>query len=156
MYLPGIRVRQVEFAPPCVVVTVALCRRRLRCPLISFETSSGYDTRPVERGWRHLDLGTWKLELRFGLRGLTYPVHGVRTEAVEFARPGARETRDLDDLIGYLATAMEKTASCRLLRVDWDTVGRCMTRVMGERLDVNRLDALFEIGVLSRARMPRP
>ncbi len=42
---------------------------------------------------------------------------------------------------------MDKTAICRLLRVDWDTVGRCITRVMGERLDVNRLDDLFEIGV---------
>jgi transposase len=122
-----------------VVVTVALRRRRLRCPLCSFEISSAYDTWPFKSRWRHLDLGTWKLELRAGLRRLTCPEHGVRTEAVEFARPGGRQPRDLDDLIGYLATAMDKTAICRLLRVDWDTVGRCITRVMGERLDVNRL-----------------
>ena len=101
----------------------------------------------MESRWRHLDLGTWKLELRAGLRRLTCPGHGVRTEAVGFARPGARQTRDLDDLIGHLATAIDKAAICRLLRVDWDTVGRCITRVMGERLDVNRLDDLFEIGV---------
>ncbi len=60
LHLPGIRVRQVEFTAPGVVVTVALRRRRLRCPLCSFETSRAYDTRPVESRWRHLDLGTWK------------------------------------------------------------------------------------------------
>ena len=60
LHLPDIRVRQVEFTAPGVVVTVALRRRRLRCPLCSFETSRANDTRPVESRWRHLDLGTWK------------------------------------------------------------------------------------------------
>lgn len=42
---------------------------------------------------------------------------------------------------------MGQTAICRLLRVYGDTVGRCITRVMGEWVDVSRPDDLFEIGV---------
>ena len=79
--------------------------------------------------------------------GLTCPDHGVRTEGVPFARAGSRHTRDLEDLVGFLATQMDKTAICRLVRVDWDTVGRMITRVMETGLDQSRLDDLLEIGV---------
>jgi transposase len=46
-----------------------------------------------------------------------------------------------------LATTADKTTICRLVRIDWDTVGRILTRVMADRLDPNRLESLFEIGV---------
>jgi len=145
--LPGVWVRSVAFAPDRVVVTVALRRRQLCCPECGFATRSRYDRRPVESAWRHLDLGIWRLELRAELRRLSCPVHGVRTEGVPFARAGSRHTRDLEDLVGFLATQMDKTAICRLCRVDWDTVGRMITRVMETGLDASRLDDLFEIGV---------
>ena len=32
------------------------------------------------------------------------------------------------------------------MRIDWDTVGRIMTRVVGETLGPGRLDDIFEIG----------
>ena len=38
--LPGVWVRQVDFEPDRVVVTVALRRRRLACPECGFETTS--------------------------------------------------------------------------------------------------------------------
>ena len=38
--LPGVWVRQVDFEPDRVVVTVALRRRRLACPERGFETTS--------------------------------------------------------------------------------------------------------------------
>ncbi len=41
---------------------------------------------------------------------MTYSGHDDRTEGVELAQPGTRQARDLDDLIGYLVTAMDKTA----------------------------------------------
>jgi len=145
--LPGVWVRKVVFRQDLVVVTVALRRRRLCCPECDFTTRSRYDRRPVDSTWRHLDLGVWRLEVRAQLRRLSCPVHGVRTEGVPFARAGSRHTRDLEDLVGFLATQMDKTAICRLLRVDWDTVGRMITRVMETGLDARRLDDLFEIGV---------
>ncbi len=49
--------------------------------------------------------------------------------------------------MGWLATSMDKTAVCRLVRIDWDTVGRMVTRVMRDGVDPARLEGLFEIGV---------
>jgi transposase len=77
--------------------------------------------------------------------GLSQPWGGHRRRAVRPA--GTRFTRDLVDLVGYLVTRMDKTAIARLCRVDWDTVGRIISRVVGERLDPARLDRLFVIGV---------
>ena len=145
--LPGTRVRGVAFSDTTVIVTVTLRRRRLSCPECAYTTRARYDLRPVESAWRHLDLGAWRLEVRARLRRLACPTHGVRTEAVPFARTGSRFTRDFEDLVGWLATAMDKTAIRRLLRIDWDTVGRIITRVMDEGLDPGRLERLFEVGV---------
>lgn len=145
--LPGVAVRAVDFGEGAVTVTVALRRRRLVCPDCGFATPHRYDRRPVASRWRHLDLGVWRLEVKAELRRLCCPAHGVRREAVPFARAGSYHTRDFEDLVGWLATTMDKTALCRLVRIDWDTVGRIIARVMDDGLDPNRLEALFEIGV---------
>lgn len=122
--LEGVDVTAVDFLASMVVVTVALRRRRLICPHCGHQTRSRYDTRPVSSRWRHLDLGVWRVELRADLRRLRCPDHGVVVEAVPFARPGANLTRDLDDLVAWLCTRMDKTAICRLVRLSWRTVGR--------------------------------
>ena len=145
--LPGVTVIDVDFSEVRAVVTVKLRQRRLRCPECSFTTMARYDSRPVLSSWRHLDLGRWRLEVRASLRRIECPTHGVRTEGVPFARLGARFTRDFENLVGWLATTMDKTAIRRLLRVDWDSVGRIIERVMATELDPHRLDKLFSIGV---------
>lgn len=147
--LPGVRVRQVLFGDGTVTVVVALRRRRLVCPEpgCGFSARVRYDTRPAPSRWRHLDLGTWRLEVKAELRRLDCPAHGVRREGVPFARVGSGFTRDFEDLVGWLATIMDKTAVCRLVRIDWDTVGRIITRVMDDHLDPARLEQLFDIGV---------
>ncbi|MBA2752030.1 MAG: ISL3 family transposase [Actinobacteria bacterium] len=145
--LDGVNVTAVEFLPTMIVVSVALRRRRLLCPHCEHKSRFRYDTRPVASAWRHLDLGVWHLELRANLRRLRCPTHGVVVEAVPFARPGARLTRDFDDLLAWLATRMDKTATARLCRVSWRTVGRACERVVAAELDPGRLDGLFSIGV---------
>lgn len=145
--LSGVTVAEVVFLPARVVVTVRLRSRRLRSPKCDFTTKARHDTRPVPSSWRHLDLGSWRLEVRAGLRRLRCPTHGVRTEGVPFARSGSRFTRDFEDLVGWLATTMDKTAVRRLVRVDWDTTGRIIERVMESGLDPKRLDNLFVVGV---------
>jgi len=147
MDLPGITVTDVEFSADAVVVGVRLRSRRLRCPRCEFTTRSRYDTRAESSTWRHLDLGAWRLRVRADLRRLCCPVHGVITQGVPFARPGSRFTRDFEDLVGWLATTMDKTALARLVRVDWDTTGRIIERVVADRLDPDRLQRLFQVGV---------
>ena len=145
--LDDVNVTDVQFLPTMMVVTVALRRRRLLCPHCDHKTRWRYDTRAVPSRWRHLDLGTWRLELRASLRRLRCPSHGVVVEAVPFARPGAHLTRDLDDLLAWLATRMDKTSVARLCRVSWRTVGRACERVVADKLDPGRLEGLFRIGV---------
>jgi len=145
--LDDVNVTGVEWLPNLIVVTVVLRRRRLWCPHCGFKTSARYDSRAHPSRWRHLDHGRWRIEVRAMLRRLRCPVHGVVVEAVPFARPGAHLTRDLDDLLAWLATRMDKTAIARLCRVSWRTVGRACQRVVASELDPARLDSLFRIGV---------
>ena len=142
MDLPGVTVSDVEFQPAKVVVTVKLRNKKLICPACEFTAKARYDTRPVSSSWRHLDLRRWRLEVRADLRRIDCPTHGARTEGVPFAH----FTRDFEDLVGWLATTMDKTALCRLIRIDWDTTGRIIERVMATGLDPTRLDNLFVIG----------
>ncbi|MGH8275386.1 MAG: ISL3 family transposase [Steroidobacteraceae bacterium] len=147
MDLSGVTVSDVDFQPTKVVVTVRLRSRRLCCPDCSFTSKARYDTRSVASNWRHLDLGHWRLDVRAILRRIDCPTHGARTEGVPFARVGSRFTADFEDLVGWLATTMDKTALCRLVRIDWDTTGRIIERVMATGLDPTRLDKLFSVGV---------
>ncbi len=147
MRLRGVTVTGVEFTDTKVVVEATLRSGVLRCPCCTFTTRARYDERPVASTWRHLDLGAWRLEVRASLKRLDCPTHGVRTQAVPFARSGSRFSTDFEDLVGWLATTMDKTAICRLTRIDWDTVGRIIERVMDTGLDPDRLAGLFQIGV---------
>jgi transposase len=143
----GVSVTGVSFQADMVVVDVALRRRRLCCPLCPFSTAARYDTRPVSSSWRHTDMGRWKVTVRAGLRRLTCPAHGVRVEAVPFARCHSGFSRDFEDLVAFLATKTDKTTITRLSRLDWDSVGRICERVVAEGLDPGRLDGLVSIGV---------
>jgi transposase len=145
--LPGVWVRSVRFEPGCVVVTVALRRRRLVCPECPYSTCHRENQQRHDSLWRHLDLGRWRLEVHAQLRRLRCPAHGVRVEGVPFARQGARFTRDFEDLVAWLATKTDKTATCRLTRIDWQTIGRIVGRVGEELLSGDRLNDLFAISI---------
>ena len=71
----------------------------------------------------------------------------MHVEGVPFARDGARFTRDFENLVVWLATKTDKTATCRLTRIDWQTIGRIVERVGRELLDTDRLGDLFEISI---------
>jgi transposase len=147
MDLPGVNVTEVDFGADKVVVTVALQRKKLICPECGYTTAARYDTRAVYSTWRHLDLGRWRLEVRAQLRRIDCPIHEARTEGVPFARSGSHFTRDFENLVAWLATTMDKTALCRLVRIDWASTGRIIERVVATELDPDRLDKLFVAGV---------
>lgn len=145
--LPGVWVKKVRFQPDRVIVEVSLRRRRLQCPRCEFSTRARKDTRNVDSVWRHLDLGVWRLEIHCRRRRLRCPRHGVLAEGVPFARHKAHFTRDFEALVAWLAVRVDKSAITRLLRIDWDTVGRIIARVCADELDPDRLTALFDIGI---------
>jgi hypothetical protein len=71
----------------------------------------------------------------------------VRTEWMPWARPGARHTRDFEDLAGWLVKRMSKAGVAALLRTTWHTIDDLVRRLVGEHLDDDRLDGLYRIGV---------
>ena len=143
--LPGVSVRGVRFEPGGVVVRVGLRRRRRVCSHCGQLVHAIHET--GLRRWRHLDLGAQRCFIECELRRVKCPDCGVRVEAVPFARPGARHTRDFEDVVAWLAQQMAKAPIAALLRIDWETVGRIVERVVGDRLDEARLADLVAIGV---------
>lgn len=147
LVLSGVWVKKVRFEPDQVVVLVALRRKKLVCPKCSYSTMARENEQDHDSVWRHLDLGVWRLEIRARLRRLRCPEHGVHVEGVPFARDGARFTRDFEDLVAWLMSKTDRTATCRLVRVDWETIGRVIKRVGDELLPADRLGELFEISI---------
>ena len=145
--LSGVWVRSVDFERGRVLVRVALRARRLRCPKCSYSTRYRESTQHHDSVWRGLDLGRWRLEVHARLRRVRCPEHGVLVEGVPFARDGARFTRDFEDFVTWLVTKTDKTATCRLARIDWQTIGRIIQRVGEESSDGEQLTGLSAISI---------
>ena len=143
--LPGAWVRDVEFGEQAMIVTVALRRKRPVCSGAGARGLKLKDDR-VKR-WRHLDQGGLRCQVECRLRRLYCPGCGELPEMVEWARGGARYTREFDDLTAWLAQQMSQTQVTRLMRIGWETVGKILERVLAEKLPAGRLDALALIGV---------
>jgi len=157
--LPGIAVRGVS-APAEVggslVLDVVLRGQRLTCPLCEFTTRARYDRRPEPSWWRHLDFGTSPVVVRAMLRRLACPTVTV-TVTRNMATVSQTATTPPASLPtwnpvtftqnAWLATKADKSTIRRLVRVDWDTVGRICERVVSTELDDDRLAGLVTIGV---------
>ena len=143
--LAGASVRAVRLDVDGVVVTVALRRRRRVCSGCGQVVAATHDT--VWSRWRHLNLGGQRCWIACWVRRVKCPDCGVRVEAVPWARPGSRFTRDFEDVAAWLAQQMARQPITRLLRVAWDTVGRIVERVVADRRDETRLAGLVVIGV---------
>lgn len=142
--IPGAWVASVAFTNDGVVVGLRRRRRQHRC--VCGAVAPGYDH--SRRRWRHLDLAACRLWLEADIwRVDCRKCARVRTEDVPWARPGARLSRDLEDVIAWLAQRTDKTSICRLLRVSWETVQAVVMRVVDEHLDDDRLNGLFNLGV---------
>jgi transposase len=142
--IPGAWVSSVSFTDAGVVVGLRQRRRRHHC--VCGAVAPAYDH--SRRQWRHLDLAACKLWLEADIWRVDCRSCGrVRTEDVPWARPGARLSRDLEDVIAWLAQRTDKTSIGRLLRVSWETVHAVVNRVVEEHLDDSRLDGLFNLGV---------
>lgn len=143
--LPGAWVRDVELGERAMIVTVALRRKKPIC------SGCGAHGLPIKdhrvKRWRHLDVGGVRCQVECRLRRLYCPGCGDLPEMVEWARGGARYTRDFDDLVAWLAQQMNQTQVTKLMRIGWETVGKILARVVADKLDHGRLDGLSLIGV---------
>lgn len=143
--LQGVVVEAVDFDYDTITVRVHPRAYKHRCPQCKYSTRASYDGQ--ERQWRHVALGRWRVSLKYRICRLVCPVHGVITEAVPWAEPGARFTRDFEELVAWGARTMDQTAVTRLLHIAWATVGEIVQRVVGRKLNQDRLNELYAIGV---------
>lgn len=142
--IAGLGVIGVRFEPQGVVVAVRPRCRVLACPGCGCLGEAGYDQRL--RRWRHLDLGRTRCFLEYSLRRFRCPgCRRVVSEAVPWARPGARFTRAFEDTIAWLAQQSAFSVICRLLRITWRSVARIVARVVAGLRP--RLDGLERIGI---------
>ncbi len=142
--IPGASVTDVVIGERDVEVTLRPTARLLTCPCGKRQPSV-YDRR--RRRWRHLDLGVKRLWLVNEIRRLNCPNCGVITEAVPWARPGSRFTRDFEDMVLWLAQRSDRTTVSTLMRCAWESVTAIINRGVAELLDKRRLQTLYRIGV---------
>jgi transposase len=144
--IPGASVRSASVQAEGVVVGLCLSRRRLVCARCGCIGRGGYDRR--RRRWRHLDLAGARCFLEYDLR--RFPCPGCRrivSEAVPWARPGARHTRAFDQLVACLAQQMAKAPLAELVRISWTTVGRIIARTVEDAMSEQRFEGLRRIGI---------
>ncbi len=142
--IPGASVTDVVIDDRDIEVTLRPTARRVSCPC-GKRLRAIYDRR--RRRWRHLDFGRCRLWLVYEIRRVNCPDCGVRTEELPWARPGARHTRDFEDMVLWLAQRTDRTSVSTLMRCSWETVTSIINRGVAELLDQRRLGTLYRIGV---------
>lgn len=128
----GIWQQRRAFAYRCFSIVVAARPRKAapRCPVCG-RRCDGYDTLAPRR--------------------VECPEHGVRAEAVPWARSASsRFTSAFEDTVAWLALRMCRSTLAELMRVDWHTVGGICARVgasLEEADGRGRFDGLRRIGI---------
>ena len=121
-----------------IVVSVRPYKReQRRCPVCG-RACGFYDmaSRGAPRLWRAMDLARSACYLEYAPCRVRCPEHGVRTEAVPWARHGARFTRDFEDWVAWLAVRCTASAVSELARVEWHGVGGVCPFALNEGVDV--------------------
>ena len=110
-----------------------------------------YYDQPVKgtRSWRALDWGGTLVEIVGHTHRINCPEHGVVTADVPWAYPCSGFTKDFDLTVGWLATYLPRSTVSEYMRIDWETVGRCVHRTLNdiEPERSRRLDNLVNIGI---------
>ena len=88
-----------------------------------------YDRSDHEKSWRALDWNNLRVRIIGPANRVECPVHGVVTVWVPWAEPDCNFTKDFDYLVAWLGERLSKTDVAELMMIDWETVGRCMSRV---------------------------
>jgi transposase len=128
-----------------MVVQVRPRQRKPRCGVCG-RPSPGYDTSHA-RLWRHLALGQTIFWLHYAPRRVCCREHGVRVERVPWAAHDSSFTRVFEEVVAWQAQRLDKSSICRMLGINWRTVGTIIERVVEERLSKSRLEGLQIIGV---------
>ena len=106
-----------------------------------------HSSRPTT--WRGLDWGGILVEVEYQTHRIICLEHGVYVAEVPWAYPGSRFTKDFDLTVAWFASYLPRSTTSYFMRVDWETVGRCVNRALHdlEPERSRRLDGLVNIGI---------
>lgn len=101
------------------------------------------------RTWRGLDWGGIIVEVECQTHRINCPEHGIYVAEVPWAYPGSGFTKDFDLQVAWFASYLPRSTTSYFMRVDWETVGRCVNRALHdlEPERSKRLDGLVNIGI---------
>lgn len=119
-----------------------------KCPVCG-KRCKVYDQPYEERRWRGLDFGAIPVQLVASVLRVICKEHGVKTADVPWAYPDYGFTKDFEFTVVWLCKYLSRSAVSNYMRIDWRTVGRCITRVHND-IDPNvlgRLNGLVIIGI---------
>lgn len=125
-------------------------RKHDNCCPICGKKGKPYDRREnVTRSWRCMDFGGLIVHIESDAKRIECPEHGILSPAVPWAYSGSRFTKDFDRSVAWLATSLSKSSVAEYMRIDWQTVGRCISRTLDDiEPDIKkRLDGLVNIGI---------
>lgn len=120
-----------------------------RCPICHRKCPKDGLSVRENREWRSLDFGAIPVHLKSSTQRIKCPVHGSVVADIPWAYPGSRFTKDFDLTVGWLAVYLPKSAVAEYMRIDWETVGRCVSRTLKdiEPDRSRRLTGLVRIGI---------
>jgi len=142
-------VEGVAFEDGDLVVHLRLHKRQqLRCGYCG-KRCGKYDNGRGRRRWRSLDSGTTKVWFEADTPRVRCRKHGVVAARVTWARAGKTGyTSAFEDQVAWLAAATSQHVVSQLMRIAWRSVGKILTRVVGERrAGADLLDGLTRIGI---------
>ena len=87
-----------------------------------------HSSRPTT--WRGLDWGGILVEVEYQTHRIICLEHGVYVAEVPWAYPGSRFTKDFDLTVAWFASYLPRSTTSYFMRVDWETVGRCVNRTL--------------------------
>jgi transposase len=143
------RVTAVEENVPGQRVTIRLAwpeGTAAACPVCG--RACGVYDRLEERGWRHLSIMQYLLELRCAVPRCRCPEHGVKTIAVPWAEPGARFTAMFEAFaVQVIAACRSLSQAAELLGLHWDAVQRIVERAVARGLARRSTEGLRYVGL---------
>lgn len=146
----NMRIETNEKGVSCIYVEAKINKKQAnRCPICG-RKCPGYDKGSNKvRRWRALDIGGLILFIETSQARIYCDDHGVQYPSVPWAYEGSRFTKEFDMTAAWLACQLSKKATSEFLRIDWETVGRCIARARNDiEPDLKkRLDGLVHIGI---------
>ena len=101
--------------------------KKKRCPICG-KKCPGYDSTTSKKKWRALDFNSCAVYIVADVHRISCKEHGVLTERVEWAYHHSNFTKEFEQQVSYLAMHLTKTDVCKIMRINWKTVGPIISR----------------------------